>query len=696
MNAALWGELWIVLGLVGPLSAGLISVIGQSATRALLRAEVLLASLGLVVMGWMISQNALIPGIASLPTPFPPLHFAPLPMADLWSILSGVLLGATWLLIRKTLTETRILWALVPMASSMGFFLLAGGGLSLLLGLEAISLSSYLGLVTTRRSRKLWNAGWVLLILSEMGGLLLLFAMGLIMVHHGAALSFVADNFRVLAHEASHMPSAVKLVIMVLVLLAFGVKAGLFPVMIWMPLAEPEAPGPVAGLFSGVFTALAVLGILAVENVVHPGIGWGIILLILGTTGAFVAALYSIVSRHVKQILAYSTLEILGLVFSALGIWNIAQAANPQSLVSTLAWDAAMILLIMHAGAKFVLFSITEETEPIAHTIDGLGGIAHDRPKLSLAAAVAVGTLAAVPPLGGFVGEWLLLESILKPLGTTLALRNIHLLFLLAGIFLALASAVGVGTYIRWFGFVFLGPKRRAPRLIERPAQKLRPTQVVGYVIALLPVLIAGPGVPWLIPWLNLQGSQIFGNNAQSVIAPLLIDPKAVPLLVHIGGDLVKAPGAPGTIFFPQGFSVGDPYVLLLMGIVLAGIVAVIRHFMRKGKAVRLVEPWTGGLHDYNAQKSFTAEGFVHPLRLAFQGFFGLKRQRYDKGGVRFYRHTIIYRLEEQGYLPLLKLGRYIAGQVRKTQSGSTPAYLSWLVYGAIVAVLLALWYPVP
>ncbi|WP_053960962.1 proton-conducting transporter membrane subunit [Sulfobacillus thermosulfidooxidans] len=692
MNAALWAELWIVLGLVGPLSAGIMSLAGQRASGALLRAEVLLASLGLVAMGWMISQNALVPGIVSLPTPFPPLHVSPLPMADLWSILSGVLLGATWLLIRKTSTETRILWALVPMSSSMGFFLLAGGGLSLLLGLEAISLSSYLGLVTTRRSRKLWNAGWVLLILSEMGGLLLLLAMGLIMVHHGASLSFVTDNFRVLAQEASHMSSSIKLVIMVLVLLAFGVKAGLFPVMIWMPLAEPEAPGPVAGLFSGVFTALAVLGILAVENVVHPGIGWGIILLILGTTGAFVAALYSIVSRHVKQILAYSTLEILGLVFSALGIWNIAQRANAHSLVSTLAWDAAMILLIMHAGAKFVLFSITEETEPIAHTIDGLGGIAHDRPKLSLAAAVAVGTLAAVPPLGGFVGEWLLLESVLKPLGTTLALRNIHLLFLLAGIFLALASAVGVGTYIRWFGFVFLGPKRRALRLDK--TQKLRPTQVVGYIIALLPVLIAGPGVPWLIPWLNLQGSQIFGNNNQYVIAPLLVHPKAVPLLVHIGGDLVKTPGAPGTIFFPQGFSVGDPYVLLLMGIVLAGIVALIRHLLRKGQVVRLVEPWTGGTSDYNAQKSFTAEGFVHPLRLAFQGFFGLKRQRYDKGGVRFYRHTIIYRLEEQGYLPLLKLVRYIAGQVRKTQSGSTPAYLSWLFYGAMVATLLALWHP--
>ncbi len=693
MNAGFWVELWIGIAIGGSLIGLLLTGIGRDKGLTWLRLEVVLAALGLMVMGWEIADGRLHLSVMSLPAPFPNLYLSPLPMADLWSILSGLLLIATWMLIRKSDQEIRILWALGPMAASIGFFLLAGDGLSLVLGLEFISLSSYLGLVTTRRSRKVWNAGWVLLVLSEMGGLLLVLAIALIMARHGMGIRFLTDSFSVLAHEALNMPNGTKVIVMVLVLLAFGVKAGLFPVMIWMPLAEPEAPGPVAGIFSGIFTALAVMGILTMENVVHPGMLWGVILLILGTVGALVGALYSIVSRHVKQILAYSTLEILGLVFAALGIWNIAQHVDFHSLVATLAWDAALILLIMHAGAKFVLFAITEKTETIAHTIDGLGGLAKDHRHLSMVAAIAMATLGAVPPLGGFVGEWLLLESVLKPLGTTPILREVHLLFLLAGIFLAMATAVGVGTYIRWFGFAFLGPKRRVSHASEFPG--LSKLQLIGYGLSLLPVLAAGPGIPWLLPWLNRQGAAIFGNNGQYVIAPLFAHPQAVPLLTHIGGTLIRAPGAPGTIFYPQAFSVGDPYVLFLMGILLFAIVGGLRKIVRRNKRVRVVEPWTGGISDYTAKKSFTAEGFVHPLRLAFQGFFGLKRHRYDKGGVRFYRHTVIYRLEEQGYLPVLNMVRYLARQIRKIQSGSTPAYLGWVVFGTLGVLMLSLFYSV-
>ena len=692
MNAAFWGEAWIGLALLGPLVSALMSGTRPGWSLAWLRLEVLASAVGLMGMGWVMALHGLPAGHLPLPSPFPALDLSPLPMAGLWSLISGGLVAATWLLIHGTFRERRLLWALGPIAASIGFFLLAGDGLSLLLGLEAISASSYLGLVNTRRSRKLWNAGWVLLMLSEMAGLLLLFAMGLVMAHHGALTPFVTDNFRTLAHESLRIGVFTKLIIMVLVLLAFGVKAGLFPVMIWMPLAEPEAPGPIAGLFSGVFTALAILGILAVENVVHPGILWGVVLLVLGTMGAFVGALYSIVSRHVKQILAYSTLEILGLVFAALGIWNIAQHTNVHSLVATLAWDAVMVLLVMHAGAKFVLFALTEKTQSVAHTIDHIGGLAKDYPGLSVVAAIAVGTLAAVPPLGGFVGEWLLLESILKPLGTSATLRNAHLFFIVAGIFLAIASAVGVGTYIRWFGFVFLGPRRTKAERYD--LGRISFLEMAGYLLGMLPVLVAGPGVPWLIPWLNAQGSEFLGGHHASVIAPLFVHPQAVPLLVHIGGNLVKAPGAPGTIFYPQGFSVGDPYVLFWIGIGLFLIVALIRKVLRRGRPVRLVEPWTGGLSDYRPKTSFTAEGFVHPLRLAFQGFFGLKRQRYEKRGVRFYRHTVIYRLEEQGYLPVLKLVRGVAQRIRAIQSGSTPAYISWIVYCTLAVLLLTLFYP--
>ncbi len=678
------------MALLGPLVA---VVWKRAAQLQFLRGLFLLGGLALIVMGVQILSRGVPSGAVGLPLPFPALHFAPLPLAGLWSTISGTVLVAAWFAVQGQQRERAMLWALVPMTGAIGFFLMAGGGIVLLLGLEAVSLTSYLGLVTSRRSRKIWNAGWVLMVLSEMGGLLLILAVGLILAGHSGRGPAFSASFSAMARDAAGLGASQKVWIMILVLLAFGVKAGLFPVMIWMPLAEPEAPGPIAGIFSGIFTALAILGILAMKRVVlPPSLTWGVLLLILGTTGALVAALYSLVSRHVKQILAYSTLEILGLVFAALGIWVIAGHADPHSLVATMAWDAAMLLLVMHAGAKFVLFAVTEYTEPWARTLDRLGGLARKMPSLSAAAAVAVATLAAIPPLGGFVGEWLLVESILKPLGASQTDRNVHVLFMFSGIFLAMATALGVATYIRWYGWIFLGPSRN-PKEAATPKRSPR-MPLVGYFLALLPVLLAGPGVPWLVPWLNAQGQYFFHNSKQYVIAPLFHHPQAVSLLTNIGGTLIKAPGAPGTIFYPQAFLVGDPYVLLMMGIFLAAIVALWRAWMRRHQKVRMVRPWTGGTSEYAAPTSFSAEGFAHPIRLAFQAFYGLQRERWDRAGVRFYRHTVIYRLEQQGYLPLLKAVQWVASKIRRTQSGSTPLYLSYLLVATVLCLGLGLWHP--
>ncbi|AUW93797.1 hypothetical protein BXT84_07455 [Sulfobacillus thermotolerans] len=106
------------------------------------------------------------------------------------------------------------------------------------------------------------------------------------------------------------------------------------------------------------------------------------------------------------------------------------------------------------------------------------------------------------------------------------------------------------------------------------------------------------------------------------------------------------------------------------------------------------MSPWTGGPHDYTEHTSFSAEGFVHPLRLAFQAFYGLRRQRWSRSGVRFYRHTIIYRLEQQGYLPVVRAGQWIAQKVRMSQSGQTSLYMAYLMISVVLAFILALWHP--
>lgn len=668
-----------VLGWLGFLLLGLgvAGVLEMSRSRAAVRFLGLWFGIGSIALLFMAAALAHpVSRDLTIPRPWPRLVLAPLPLATLWSATAGLLFFATNLALLSHSHRKHILYSLLPLQAMVGIYLWSGDGLLLLISWELISVLSYIGVVAVRRARPVWNAGWALLALSEFGGMLLLLAMAWIT----RGTTHLQDGFVRLVHLD---PLAVFL-IMLLTLVAFGVKAGLFPVMVWIPMAEPEAPGVVAGLFSGLLTALAISGILEIDRILHPGLSWGIVLLVLGVLGAVTGALYSVVARHVKRILAYSTLEILGLVFAALGIWHIESVLSPHNIAATMALDGAVILLVMHAGAKFALFAATDYTERWGHTLDRLGGLIHRGPYTAFWVLVSILTLGAVPPLGGFVGEWLILESILKSLGATPIGQFGHVALVVAGAFLALAVALGVGAYLRWFSFIFLGRSHQnALSETEEAPRGIR--WALG--LALVFPVASGPLIPWFLPWLNQQlGSLI--NTPRGIIADTFINPKAAAPLIPIGVNLVPAPGATGTVFFPQAFSVGDPYVLWLFGMVLVCTLAILRHLSRRYR-VRKVAPWAGGLEPYTAKTSWSAEGFVHPIRLAFAGVLGLKRSRVDTERGRFYRHTIIYRVEAIIYQPILVTFRWIAEHIRQIQSGRVTQYVAYVWVALIFAIIV-------
>lgn len=677
MNGVHWIETWMVYLGVALIGSALLSRRHSRAVRGWLSGWLLLGSLGLVLM-----SGYLIPGRASavaLPAPWPTLMVAPLPLARLWSAVGGVLFLAATLLTWARSDGHRMIYALLPLLAGVGVFLWSGDGLLLLMSWEFISAVTYLGLVTTRRARTVWNAGWVLLALSELGGMLLLIALVWLVPMHAASWP--------VAHQAMATTPAMATVIMVLALVAFGVKAGLFPVMIWMPMAEPEAPGMIAGIFSGLLTALAFSGILVFVGMVGAGVMWAWILVGLGVLGALSGALYSVLARHAKRVLAYSTLEILGLVFVALGIWRIISVVAPHNVASTMALDAAVVLLVMHAGAKFVLFSATDITGRWGQTLDRLGGLVHGSGWVAWWALLATAALGAFPPLGGFVGEWLLLESILKPVGSP-GVAAVHLAFMVVGICLAMAVALGVAAYLRWYGFIFLGKYRGVKRLQSEPPAR---SVTLGLAIPLAMVVAVGPGIPWFLPWLN-QALRTYLTTPSPVVAPTFINPASAAPLVPIGVNLVPAPGAHGTVFFPQGFNVGNPYVLLLMALALSAIVGAIRWGFRRKSGVRWVSPWNGGAEPFSTRTSWSAEGFVHPLRLAFARFYGLSRTRTETELGHLYRHTLINRLEQQVYGPIVNLGRWLGAHIRRVQSGRLNQYVTYVWVAVLMGILVGAW----
>lgn len=677
MTGAAWIMLWLGYLAVSLGGGAVCSFLGAEAVRRWMIVWGALGALGLLLMVPALHAG----GISTivLPRPFPLLAAAPLPLSGAWAAVAALLFGSTVLVTARRSDAHQIWYALSPLLAGVGIFLWSGDALLLIVSWEFISAVTYLGLVTTRRARPVWNAGWILLALSELGGMLLIVALIWLIPIHTAALH---DSLGQLASSARHASPLLANVVMLMAVLAFGVKAGLFPVMIWMPMAEPQAPGMVAGLFSGLLTALAVSGILALAPVTGPHWAWAVVLVVLGVLGAMSGALYSVVSRHVKRVLAYSTLEIMGLVFAAVGVWRIVSILDPANVASNLAMDAIITILAMHAGAKFALFAITDYTGEFSHTLDGLGGLARQSKPTAFLALLAILSLAAFPPLGGFVGEWLLLESLLKPLVQPLA--GVHLALIAAGAACALAMALGLAAYLRWFGFIFLGTYRGHKAVDQRPG----PLWLVGVGLPLTLIVIAGPGVPWFLPWINHRMVTFLSSRAP-VVAPTFVNPHTAPPLIPIAVNLVPAPGAHGTVFFPQAFNVGDPYVLFLMAIALTVAAAGIRGLARASRPVRQVAPWNGGAETYSARTSWSAEGFAHPLRLAFARFYGLQRSRVTREGAHFYRHTIINRVEEQIYAPMVALGNWLGDKLRKSHSGRLGHYTAYVWVAALVAVIV-------
>ncbi|MCL6562674.1 MAG: NADH-ubiquinone oxidoreductase [Firmicutes bacterium] len=682
MSAATWLGFWLAFLILGWTGWGRLSISRRQASWWLTIWE-LGGAASLALQGAGVA-GASVPHLVHLPRPWPQLMMHPLLLGSLDAEIAAILFAAAAAALFRHPQHRRIFFAMVPLEAGVGVFLLSGDGLTLLMAWEFLSAVSYLGLVTWRRSRSVWNAGWVLLALSELAGLALLVAVGWLSLPLPVGTSESFATWALLPHSQGLVTA-----MMVLILVAFGVKAGLFPLMIWMPLAEPVAPGPIAGLFSGLMPVLSVTAILTLDAALHPGLWWGLILIVLGALGALTGGLYAIVSRHAKRVLAYSTLEIMGLVFAALGTWKVEMLRMPGNVGSQLALDGAIILLVVHAGAKFTLFVATDFSGRWAELLDRLGGLQRLAPGLGAWALAAVALLAGLPPLGGFVGEWLILESILKSFGNVSG-GGWHLALGLEGAVLALAMALGVTAYLRWYGFIFLGPSRQ-PLAPARAAPSQGLTLSMG--LATTMAGLVGPAIPWVLPWLNRALRPVAPQATIDILAPSFSHPHSVAALVKIGVNLLPAPGAPGTVFFPQGFSVADPTVLTAVVVLALGVLALVRRW--RSLPARSVAPWNGGYVRFNPKTAFSAEGFVHPLRLAWARFYGLRRERgQTTRGAHFYRHTIVYRVEEHLYLPLMRGATWTARLIRTIQSGQTSHYVAWVSLAVLAALAAAVAWP--
>src|SRR6266446_2460220 len=337
--------------------------------------------------------------------------------------------------------------------AGMNLVVLADDAFSYLVCWEFMSLASWALVMARHREAGNARAGYIYLLMASFGTLALLLAFGLLA---GPAGDYGFASIR----AAGHTPYIASLVL-ILMLLGAGSKAGLVPLHVWLPLAHPAAPSHVSALMSGVMTKVAVYGFVRIvfDLLGTPAWWWSMVVLALGGVTAAMGVLYALMQHDLKRLLAYHTVENIGIIFIGLGL-SLAFKAHGMAFAAALALTAALLHVFNHSVFKSLLFFgagavLTASSE---RDMERLGGLIHRMPQTGFVFLVGCAAISALPPLNGFVSEWLTFQAIL--LSPQLPSWGLKILVPAVGALLALSAALAAACFVKAFGVTFLGRAR--------------------------------------------------------------------------------------------------------------------------------------------------------------------------------------------------------------------------------------------
>ena len=337
--------------------------------------------------------------------------------------------------------------------AGMNLVVLADDAFSFLVAWEFMSLTSWALVVAHHYERENLRAGYVYLLMAGFGTFALLLAFGLLAGSNG---NYLFESIR-----AAQPSSGVAAMVLVLGLVGAGSKAGVVPLHAWLPLAHPAAPSHVSALMSGVMTKVAVYGFvrIAFDLLGPPVWWWSILVLAVGGITAVMGVLYALMQHDLKRLLAYHTVENIGIIFIGLGL-ALAFKAYGMADAAALALTAGLLHVFNHSVFKSLLFfgagavlNATGERD-----MEHLGGLIHRMPQTAFAFLVGCVAISALPPLNGFVSEWLTFQAIL--LSPQLSSWGLKFLVPAVGALLALSAALAAACFVKAFGVSFLGRPR--------------------------------------------------------------------------------------------------------------------------------------------------------------------------------------------------------------------------------------------
>jgi formate hydrogenlyase subunit 3/multisubunit Na+/H+ antiporter MnhD subunit len=554
---------------------------------------------------------------------------------------------------------TRALAPLPVFLAACNLVLLANDAFVFLLSWELMSIASWLLVLANHRDGESRRAAYVYLAMASLSVLLLLLAFG--------ALAGVDGDYRFSAlREATESPAMATLAV-VLAMLGCGAKAGLVPLHVWLPLAHPAAPSHVSALLSGVMVKIALYGLarFLFDLVGAPVWWWGVALLVAGAASALVGVLYALMQRDLKRLLAYSTIENVSIIVFALGL-SLSFRTNELFDLSALALAAALAHVLNHALFKSLMFcgagTILEATH--LRDLERMGGLVRRMPYASLFMLMGALAAAGLPPLNGFVSEWLIFQAVFA--SSALHDNLPRLIVPLMGAVLALAAALAAVAFVRAFGLAFLGRPRS-----EAAAKAVEPG---GAMLAGLACLAGGCLFLGVFPVVALSLAESAAHGVVGVALP---------------------GGAVGWIFLtPLGGS-GAAYAGFVVFIVLLALALGARLLLGRlwPERRRRAAAWDCGFPDASPATQYTASSFSQPLRRVFGTSFFLARESVDMpppGDSRPARLEVrmIDPAWDWGVEPIRRAIEAMTLRLNALQFLSIRRYLS-LMFGALVTLLL-------
>ena len=476
--------------------------------------------------------------------------------------------------------------------ASMAVVMLADDAYLFMVAWETMALTSYFLVTSQHRIPEIRRAGFLYLLMAHLGAVCILLSFGAM---QGGSWQFTFDAMR----SASLAPFWAT-VAFTLALLGFGAKAGLVPLHVWLPEAHPAAPSPVSAMMSGLMLKTAIYGMLRITfDLLHVQFWqWGVAVFALGLFSALFGAIFAGVQTDMKRLLAYSSIENVGLIFTGIGL-SILFAASNLRLFAALALAASLIHALNHSLFKSMLFLATGSVLHATRqrSLGKLGGLIRSMPWVAALALIATLAIAGLPPLNGFVSEWLLLQSFLYT--PQLPHAFINMLIPIGAASLALTFALAAYVMVKFYGMIFLGQPRETSLAQAHDANWL---ERIG-----LAWLAAGCIAIGVQPQLALHAAgKSTGMLVGQTIAP---DPSVWRI----------APIAP-----EQASYSGWIFLAVILCTVAVTFLAV--RLLAHGR-IRRTAPWDCGYPWQTSRMQDTAEGFGQPIRHMFGAFFRMERE---------------------------------------------------------------------